>query len=54
MASPHVAGAAAIVRGLHPTWSAGAVRSWLKDTASYVGPRQGFGAGLLNVDAAAH
>jgi lantibiotic leader peptide-processing serine protease len=53
MAAPHVAGAAALVRGLHPTWSSGAVRSWLKDTASYVGDRQGFGAGMLDVDAAA-
>jgi lantibiotic leader peptide-processing serine protease len=54
MASPHVAGAAALVRGLHPTWSPGQVRDHLKATAEYVGGRQGFGAGLLNVDAAAH
>ncbi len=33
MASPHLAGAAAVVRGAHPTWSAEQVRSAIVNTA---------------------
>lgn len=52
MAAPHVAGVAAAVRAIHPTWTVGDTRSWLKSTATPVGPRQGFGAGLVNADTA--
>lgn len=52
MASPHVAAVAAQVRALHPTWTPNAVRSWLKDTAQVIGPRQQFGAGMVNADLA--
>jgi subtilisin family serine protease len=54
MATPHVAAVAAQVRALHPTWTPGAVRSWLKDHAEAIGPRQQFGAGLVNADLAVH
>jgi subtilisin family serine protease len=53
MATPHVSATAAYVRALHPLWTPGAVRSWLKDTATPIGDRQLFGAGLVNADAAA-
>jgi subtilisin family serine protease len=33
MAAPHVAGLAALVRGLHPGWSNGAVASQIGNTA---------------------
>ena len=32
MAAPHVAGAIAVLRGMHPTWSASTVEYWLKNT----------------------
>jgi lantibiotic leader peptide-processing serine protease len=54
MATPHVSATAAYVRALHPLWTPGAVRSWLKDTAEPIGDRQLFGAGLVDADAAAH
>ncbi|HUS33670.1 MAG TPA: S8 family serine peptidase [Kofleriaceae bacterium] len=54
MATPHVAAVAAQVRALHPTWTPGAVRSWLKDHAEAIGPRQQFGHGLVNADLAVH
>lgn len=52
MAAPHVAGVAAAVRAVHPTFTAGETRSWLKSTASPMGGRQGFGAGIVNADLA--
>jgi subtilisin family serine protease len=52
MATPHVSAVAAEVRALHPTWTPGAVRSWLKDNAEPIGPRQLFGQGLVNADLA--
>lgn len=50
MASPHVAAVAAVVRALHPDWTPGAVRSFLKETAEAIGPRQAFGHGLVSAD----
>ncbi len=50
MAAPHVAAVAAEVLALHPDWTPGDVRSFLKSTAEAVGPRQFFGAGLVNDD----
>ncbi len=52
MASPHVAAVAAVVRALHPGWTPGAVRSFLKETAEDIGSRQWFGHGLVNADLA--
>lgn len=53
MASPHAAGVAAAVRGLHPRWTPGQARAWLKQTATSMGQgRIGFGIGLINADAA--
>jgi subtilisin family serine protease len=53
MATPHVSAVAAYVRAIHPTWTPGDVRSWLKATAEPLGDRQSFGAGLLNANGAA-
>lgn len=53
MATPHVSAVAAYVRSMHPAWTPGAVRSWLKETAQPIGSRQAFGAGMVDVDAAA-
>jgi len=50
MAAPHVAGAAAAVRAVYPKFTAGDTRSWLKGWAFPMANRQGFGAGILNVD----
>ncbi|HSL24549.1 MAG TPA: S8 family serine peptidase, partial [Vicinamibacterales bacterium] len=52
MASPHVAAAAAVVRALHPEWTPGEVRSFLRETAEKIGSRQAFGHGMVNADAA--
>jgi subtilisin family serine protease len=54
MATPHVSAVAAYVRSMHPAWTPGEVRSWLKTTAEPLGDRQKFGAGQLNADGAAH
>ena len=53
MATPHVAAVAAYVRSMHPGLSPGDVRSWLKTHAEQIGPRQYFGAGLVDADASA-
>lgn len=52
MATPHVSAVAAWVRALHPDWTPGAVRAWLKDTAEQIGSRQDFGHGMVDADAA--
>jgi subtilisin family serine protease len=52
MASPHVAAVAAIVKALHPDWTPGTIRSYLKSTAEPIGPRQLFGHGLVSADGA--
>ena len=62
MATPHLAGAAAVVIGQHPTWTAAEVRSAIVNTAnqsvlkpSEPGPADDpnvMGAGLLNLQAA--
>ena len=52
MAAPHVAAAAALVRGMHPDWTAAHVRTQLESTATKLGDRLAFGHGLLDVDAA--
>jgi subtilisin family serine protease len=53
MATPHVAAVAAYARSIHPTWTPGAVRDWIKSTAQDLGNRQYFGAGMVDADAAA-
>jgi lantibiotic leader peptide-processing serine protease len=52
MATPHVAGVAALVKSLHPDWTPGQLRSHLKDTAQPIGDRRQFGQGLVDADAA--
>jgi minor extracellular serine protease Vpr len=64
MATPHLAGAAAVVRGIHPDWDAATVRSAVVNTAQEGVLRDTttgavtddvlvVGSGLLDVDAAA-
>ena len=51
MACPHVAGAAALLKELHPAWSPAQIRARLTATASDLGvpgDDPGFGAGLLD------
>jgi subtilisin family serine protease len=38
MASPHVAGAAAVMKQLHPTWTPGQIKSALMTTANFTAP----------------
>ena len=56
MASPHVAGTAALVLAANPGWSSGQVRLRLQDTADDLGPAgkdSSFGYGLVDADEAA-
>ncbi|KKB75693.1 S8 family serine peptidase [Bacillus sp. FSL M8-0052] len=53
MASPHVAGAAALILSKYPTLSASQVRDRLSSTATNLGDSFYYGKGLINVEAAA-
>ncbi|WP_258728927.1 S8 family peptidase [Bacillus atrophaeus] len=53
MASPHVAGAAALVLSKHPNWTNSQVRNSLESTATNLGNSFYYGKGLINVQAAA-
>lgn len=48
MASPHVAGVAALVRGARPALTADQVRAILRESATPMGDSVRFGAGLVN------
>ena len=63
MATPHLAGTAAVVRGAHPSWTAAQVRSAVVNTAQegllrhpetgvVTNDAQIVGAGLVDVEAA--
>jgi hypothetical protein len=61
MSSPHMAGAAALLRQMHPTWSPAAIKSALMTTTTGVkladgtvdADRWGYGAGHMNPNGAA-
>lgn len=52
MATPHVAGAAALVKQRYPSWNAGQIRNQLNNTATDLGNSNLYGNGLLNAEAA--
>ncbi|MGN7310215.1 S8 family peptidase [Alkalicoccobacillus gibsonii] len=52
MATPHVAGAAALVKQRYPSWNATQIRNHLKNTATNLGNSSQFGSGLVNTEAA--
>ncbi len=52
MASPHVAGTAAVVWYANPGWSNGQVRQRMIDTAEYLGAHNLYGHGLVRADLA--
>ncbi|WP_059104808.1 S8 family peptidase [Shouchella shacheensis] len=54
MASPHVAGVAALLKGQHPWLSNDEIRERLKETATPIGDALYYGSGLVNADAATH
>ena len=47
-ATPHVAGVAAMLFELHPDWTPERVKCRIKNTATYLGPADLYGAGLVN------
>ena len=52
MASPNVAGVAALVWGAHPDWTNAQVKAALLNTARDLGNRAYYGAGMVNAEAA--
>lgn len=52
MATPHVAGAAALVKQKNPSWSNVQIRNHLKNTATSLGDTWEYGSGLVNAEAA--
>ncbi|GAF21819.1 LOW QUALITY PROTEIN: hypothetical protein JCM19047_1535 [Bacillus sp. JCM 19047] len=52
MATPHVAGVAALVKQKNPSWSNVQIRNHLKNTATNLGNTNQFGSGLVNAEAA--
>ncbi|MBU8598380.1 peptidase S8 [Shouchella clausii] len=52
MATPHVAGAAALVKQKNPSWSNVQIRNHLKNTATSLGSTNLYGSGLVNAEAA--
>jgi subtilisin family serine protease len=52
MATPHVAGVAALVYSAHPTWTNLQVRQQIENTATPLGNTWFYGAGLVNATAA--
>lgn len=49
MASPHVAGTAALLWATNPDLSVGELRAILRDTADNLGPAHRYGSGMVNV-----
>ena len=54
MASPHVAGAAALILSKYPNLSTSQVRQRLENTATPLGDSFYYGKGLINVQAASN
>lgn len=52
MATPHVAGVAALVKQRYPSWNATQIRDHLKNTATSLGSTNLYGSGLVNAEAA--
>ena len=52
MATPHVAGVAALVYSAHPDWTNLQVRQQIESTATPLGNSWFYGAGLVNATAA--
>jgi subtilisin family serine protease len=52
MATPHVAGVAALVYSAHPNWTNQQVRQQIESTATPLGNSWLYGAGLVNATAA--
>jgi subtilisin len=52
MASPHVAGAAALIKAKYPSLSSSEIRDRLRNTATYLGDPFYYGNGVINVEAA--
>ncbi|OGC05188.1 hypothetical protein A2276_04535 [candidate division WOR-1 bacterium RIFOXYA12_FULL_43_27] len=51
MASPFVAGVAALLFSVHPTWTYSQVADWLKSTAATISPDHYIGTGRLDAEA---